>query len=174
MGNATGIAPVIAVLVFASALGQFGALGSSTARLPFAAGVDGLMPRAFGKIHPRWNTPHVSILTLGAIALALLLVMQVGDTVRAAYDALVSLMVIAGFIPYVYVFGSSWKAGIGSALVRTGDHPDRHTCVDRASGRGYACVDLRRQTGDWDHRVYRLSLAGYRRAGVPQPVHQMS
>jgi amino acid transporter len=110
-GNATGIAPVVAVLVLASALGQFGALGSSTARLPFAAGVDGLMPRAFGKIHPRWNTPHLSILTLGGIASALLLFMQVGDTARAAYDALVSLMVIAGFVPYVYMFGSSWKAG---------------------------------------------------------------
>ena len=109
--GARWLAPVIAVLVLSSALGQFGALGSSTARLPFAAGVDGLMPRAFGKIHPRWNTPYVSILTLGAIASELLLVMQVGDTVRAAYDALVSLMVIAGFIPYVYVFGSSWKAG---------------------------------------------------------------
>jgi glutamate:GABA antiporter len=114
MADALGaqwLAPVIALLVFSSALGQFGALGSSTARLPFAAGADGLMPRAFGKIHPRWNTPHVSILMLGAIASALLLFMQIGDTARAAYDALVSLMVIVGFIPYVYVFGSSWKAG---------------------------------------------------------------
>jgi len=117
-GNATAealgarwLAPVIAVLVFSSALGQFGALGSSTARLPFAAGADGLMPRGFGKIHPRWNTPHVSILALGAIASALLLLMQLGDTARAAYDALVSLMVIVGFVPYVYMFCSSWKAG---------------------------------------------------------------
>ena len=29
---------------------------------------------------------------------------------RAAYQALVSLMVIAGFIPFVYIFGSAWKA----------------------------------------------------------------
>ncbi len=157
--GARWLSPVIAVLVFSSALGQFGALGSSTARLPFAAGVDGLMPRAFGRIHPRWNTPHVSILTLGAIASALLLFMQVGDTARAAYDALVSLMVIVGFVPYIYMFGSSWKAGNRiSAASGPGDHPDRHTCVDRASGRGYACVDLRRQTGD----RHRWCLSGRR------------
>ena len=30
---------------------------------------------------------------------------------RAAYQALVSLMVITGFIPYVYIFGCSWKSG---------------------------------------------------------------
>ena len=79
--------------------------------MPFAAGVDGFLPQAFGKIHPRWNTPHISILTLGALASALLLVMQIGDTARAAYDTIVSLMVIVGFIPFVYIFGSAWKAG---------------------------------------------------------------
>jgi hypothetical protein len=30
---------------------------------------------------------------------------------RAAYDELVSLMIITGFLPYLYIFGSSWKAG---------------------------------------------------------------
>ena len=30
---------------------------------------------------------------------------------RAAYQSLVSLMVITGFFPYLYMFGSAWKAG---------------------------------------------------------------
>ena len=34
-----------------------------------------------------------------------------GDTLRAAYQTLVSLMVIVGFLPYLYIFGSAWKAG---------------------------------------------------------------
>jgi amino acid transporter len=109
--GASWLPPVIALLVIATAVGQFGGLGSSVSRMPFAAGVDGLLPEAFGKIHPRWNTPHVSILTLGALASALLLLMQIGDTARAAYDTLVSLMVIVGFIPFIYIFGSAWKAG---------------------------------------------------------------
>jgi len=37
--------------------------------------------------------------------------MQLGDTARAAYQSLVSLMVLTGFIPFLYIFGSSWKAG---------------------------------------------------------------
>lgn len=109
--SAPWLPPVIALLVFAAAVGQFGGLGSSVSRMPFAAGVDGLLPGSFGKVHARWNTPHVSILTLGAIASVLLIVMQFGDTVRAAYDTIVSLMVIVGFIPFVYIFGSAWKAG---------------------------------------------------------------
>jgi glutamate:GABA antiporter len=30
---------------------------------------------------------------------------------RVAYHEMVSLMVIAGFLPYLYIFGSAWKAG---------------------------------------------------------------
>ena len=103
--------PLIALLVLASGVGQIGGLGTSVSRLPFAAGVDHLLPKAFGKVHPRWGTPHVAILSLGVVATLLLAVYQLGDTMRAAYDELVSLMVITGFLPYIYIFGSAWEAG---------------------------------------------------------------
>lgn len=105
------LSPAIALLVSLTALGQIGSFGTAVSRLPFAVGVDRLLPAAFGKVHPRWGTPYVSILTLGAVASFLLIAIQAGDTMRAAYQELVSLMVIAGFIPYLYIFGSAWKAG---------------------------------------------------------------
>lgn len=109
--SANWLSPVIALLVLATAVGQFGGLGSSVSRMPFAASVDHLLPAALGKIHPRWSTPYISILTFGVVASVLLVVSQIGDSARAAYEVLVSLMVIAGFLPYVYMFGSAWKAG---------------------------------------------------------------
>jgi amino acid transporter len=105
------LTPLIALLVMASAIGQFGGLGTSVSRMPFAAGVDHLLPAAFGKVHARWGTPHVAIVTLGALASFLLVAIQFGDTMRAAYQTLVSLMVIAGFLPFLYIFASAWKAG---------------------------------------------------------------
>ncbi len=104
------LTPVIALMVLFTGLGQFGGIGSSVSRLPFAVGVDRLLPEAVSRVHPRWHTPHVSILMLGLVASFLLTVFQLGDTLRAAYDTLVSLMVIAGFLPYIYIFGSAWKA----------------------------------------------------------------
>jgi len=79
--------------------------------MPFAAGVDNLLPAAFGKVHPRWATPHIAMIVFGVLASALLILIQLGDTARVAYETLVSLMVIVGFLPFVYVFGSAWIAG---------------------------------------------------------------
>ncbi len=109
--HAAWISPVIALLVLASAIGQFGGMGTAVSRLPFAAGVDGLLPKAFARVHPDWGTPHVCIIVFGAVSSFLLLALQLGDTMRAAYQALVSLMVLTGFFPFLYIFGSAWKAG---------------------------------------------------------------
>ena len=109
--GAPWLSPVVAVLVLISGVGLVGGLGTATSQLPLAAAADGLLPKAFAKVHPRWGTPHVSILALGLVSSFLLLVYQAGDSMRAAYDELISLMVITGFIPYLYIFGSAWKAG---------------------------------------------------------------
>jgi amino acid transporter len=105
------LSPGIAVLVLCSAVGQFGGLACGVARLPFAAGADRQLPEPFARIHPRWGTPWLSLLAFGVFASVLLLVVQLGDTAQAAYQTVVSLMVISGFLPYVYIFGSTWKAG---------------------------------------------------------------
>src|SRR5579883_2865189 len=113
-GRALGagwLGPAVALLVAASGMGQLGGIGASISRIPFAAAADGLLPAAFARVHPRWRTPHVSILVLGGISSFLLLAMQLGDSMRAAYQELVSLMIITGFLPYLYIFGSSWRAG---------------------------------------------------------------
>jgi amino acid transporter len=107
----TWITPLIGLLALASGLGLLGGIGTATSRMPFAAGVDRLLPEAFARVHPRWRTPYVSILALGLVASFLLVVYQLGDTMRAAYDELVSLMLLIGFLPFVYIFGSAWKAG---------------------------------------------------------------
>ncbi len=102
---------VIAALVLANAVGGFGGMGTSVSRLPLAAGADHLLPSAFAKVHPRWGTPHISLITFGTVGSALLVAIQFGDTLRAAYQTLVSLMILVGFLPYIYIFGGAWKAG---------------------------------------------------------------
>ena len=109
--GAPWLASVIVFAILLNVMGSFGGLGSSVSRMPFAAGVDHLLPAAFGRLHPRWNTPHVAILSLGGVATLLLIACEAGDTIKTAYRTIVDLTVIVGFLPYLYIFASAWKAG---------------------------------------------------------------
>ncbi len=91
--------------------GQLGTYIGACARLPFVLGIGNLMPPAFAKLHPRYGTPHLSILFLGAGAAVLLIISQLGETFRAAYQITVDITVITLFIPFLYIFCAAWKFG---------------------------------------------------------------
>lgn len=101
-----GLTSIAALLITASALGSVGAWLASVTRLPFVAGIDRYLPRAFGRLHPRWRTPHVSILTLGLALVVCIVLGQAGTSVKGAYDVLVSMTVITTLIPFLFVFAS--------------------------------------------------------------------
>jgi len=103
------LVPIVAVLVTLNALGGVGGWFAATARLPFVAGIDRFLPPAFGRLHPRWGTPHVALFTQAAVALVFVFLGQAGTSVRGAYDALVSMGIIAYFIPYLFMFAAMIK-----------------------------------------------------------------
>ena len=109
--GASWLSPCFALFITISTVGQLTAFVAGNTRLPFALGIDHYFPPAFAKLHPRWNTPYVSILTQGVLSSVLLLLFQLGETLRAAYQILVDLTVIATFIPFVYIFASGFKFG---------------------------------------------------------------
>lgn len=113
-GSRLGFPVFGSVFALIIVIGIFGSLGSWIAgntRLPFVIGLDHYLPGVFAKLHPRWRTPHVSILAQAVIATILLLASQAGETVAAAYQILVDMTVITTFIPYVYIFAVGWKFG---------------------------------------------------------------
>ena len=105
------LGPIAAVMILLGAIGQFGALGAAASRLPFVVGADRYFPKAFAKLHPVWGTPYWSILLLGAIASFFLILVQAGESLRAAYQLLVDLMVLTTFVPFGFIFLSAWKCG---------------------------------------------------------------
>jgi glutamate:GABA antiporter len=102
----TGLVPVAAILISVSNVGAAGAYLVATARLPFVAGIDRFLPPAFGKLHPKWRTPYVALLTQAGCGVLFVLLGQAGTSVKGAYDVLISLGVITYFIPYSFVFAS--------------------------------------------------------------------
>ena len=98
-----------AVLVTAGNAGGVGSTVAGIARIPFVVGIDRYLPRAFGKIHPRWKTPYVSILVQAVLSGAILLLSQINETTRGAYQFLVDAAIILYFIPFLYMFAAIVK-----------------------------------------------------------------
>jgi amino acid transporter len=98
-----------AVLVTIGNAGGVGSTVAGIARVPFVVGIDRYLPAAFGKIHPRWKTPWVSILVQGGLSGAILLISQINDTTRGAYQFLIDAAIILYFIPFLYMFSAVIK-----------------------------------------------------------------
>jgi amino acid transporter len=100
------LAPIVAAFVSLNALGGVGGWFAATARLPFVAGIDRFLPPSFGRLHPRWRTPYVALLVQAVIAGFFVCISQAGTSVRGAYDVLVSMGIIAYFIPFLFMFAA--------------------------------------------------------------------
>ena len=105
-GGLPWLVPIMAALVTLNALGGVGGWFAATARLPFVAGIDRFLPAAFGRLHPRWRTPYVALIVQAVIAGVFIFLGQAGTSVRGAYDALVSMGIIAYFIPFLFMFAA--------------------------------------------------------------------
>jgi amino acid transporter len=99
------LAPV-ALFVGLNAVGGAAAFLSSTSRLPFVAGIHHCLPPVFSRIHARYRTPWVAIGVYGFAGIVVTLLGQAGTSVRGAYEVLVSMAIIAYFIPYLFLFGA--------------------------------------------------------------------
>ena len=93
-----------ALLVALNAIGGAASFLSSTSRLPFVAGIDRYLPEAFGRVHARWGTPWIAVISYGVAGMLYALLSQAGSTVQSAYDLLVSMSIITYFIPFVFLF----------------------------------------------------------------------
>jgi amino acid transporter len=80
-----GVTSTAAILIAVSNVGAAAAFLAAAARLPFVAGMEGLLPKAFGRIHPKWKTPWVAVLSQGVFGI---------------------VFVITYMLPYLFVFAS--------------------------------------------------------------------
>jgi len=110
MALRVGFVGVLAALLVS--VGNAGGVGSTVAgiaRVPFVVGIDRYLPAAFGKIHPRWKTPYISIIVQATVSGIVLLLSQINETTRGAYQGLVDVAIILYFIPFLYMYAAAIK-----------------------------------------------------------------
>ena len=69
LGTAGALIMMVGALFSVSGSDESGMLG--TARLSYAMSIDGLFPRLFSRLHPRFGTPYIGLLVQGSIAFLL-------------------------------------------------------------------------------------------------------
>jgi glutamate:GABA antiporter len=125
---------IAALLVTVGNAGGVGSTVAGVARIPFIVGIDRYMPAAFGKIHSRWKTPYVSILVQAVISGVVLLVAQINENTRGAYQILVDAATILYFIPFIYMYAAVIK------LYARPDRRENRSAVLIPGGRVGVCV----------------------------------
>jgi len=104
--GAAWIPAAMAAMYVIGNVGGVGAWLTGPARVAFVIGLDRYFPPAFGRVHPRWQTPYVAILTQAVLATLFLFVSVLGKgtTVERAYLIILDTMLLVYFIPYLYLY----------------------------------------------------------------------
>ena len=102
-----GLGALTGALLVLNGLAGTASWTAGAARVPFAAGVDAAMPRAFAALHPRYRTPHVALIVQSLASSAIFVAsVLVTATMQEAYDILVNLTILIYFVPYLYLFAA--------------------------------------------------------------------
>lgn len=97
----SGIGNVVTIAAVISILGTTVGWLLSTARIAFAAGEDGMFPKAFAKVHPKYQTPYVALI-IGSVLANILLLMNYTKSFNSAFT-FVMLLATLSYLP-VYAF----------------------------------------------------------------------
>jgi amino acid transporter len=117
------IVPAIALLAALSVAGAAAAWIASPARIPYVASLDGYLPPVFGRLHRRYQTPHVALLATGALCALALWMSFAGATLNEAFLTILDLAVLLSLAQYLYMYASLLALALR--------HPHRKTMFGR-------------------------------------------
>ncbi len=80
------------------AFGSLFALTLGYSRIPYAAAMDGTFFRVFARVHPTQHFPHVSLLTLGAVALVFSMFLRLSEVISGILAMRVLVQFIGGAV----------------------------------------------------------------------------
>jgi glutamate:GABA antiporter len=107
------VVPLALVMGLATG-GAASAWFAGSARIPFVAGLTSALPAALGRVHPRWHSPHIALMTCAVLAAIFTAFSLAGSSVAEAYQVLLKAAVVIQLIPFVYLFlGLTKTVGVG-------------------------------------------------------------
>lgn len=93
----TSVGKILTIAIVVSILGTIIGWLLSTARISYAAGQDGVFPKFFGKIHPKYGTP-VNSLIVSSILVNILLIMNYQKGMVSSFT-FITILATLSFLP---------------------------------------------------------------------------
>jgi amino acid transporter len=112
------IVPLAIVMGLATG-GAASAWFAGSSRIPFVAGLTRALPPALGRVHPRWHSPHIALITCAVLAAVFTAVSFAGSSVAEAYQVLLKSAVVIQLIPFVYLFVALLKTPLVGVAARS-------------------------------------------------------
>jgi amino acid transporter len=101
------------------------AFHNTTSRYFYSLGREGLLPRALGRTHPKWKSPHIASVTQSCIAALIILGFAVfvgtGDPLHIAYLQVYGLMAVMGVI---IILSVQALVSLSILIYYTKEHPE--------------------------------------------------
>jgi APA family basic amino acid/polyamine antiporter len=98
------------IIAFAAIIAGLGTLNGwilMAGRIPVSAARDGIFFSGLARLHPRFGTPHVSLIVatlIGSLSLGLYFT----DTTLGVFDTIVQLSVLTTLLPHLYTAAAEW------------------------------------------------------------------
>jgi glutamate:GABA antiporter len=102
--QAAWIVAPLAIVMGLSIGGAASAWFAGSSRVPFVAGLTSALPPSLGRVHPRWHSPHIALMTCAVLCAVFTTWSLLGSTVAEAYQVLLKSAVVIQLIPFVYLF----------------------------------------------------------------------
>ena len=89
-----------------NAAGNTSAWLAGSARIPFVVGLDRYLPPVLGRLHHKYETPWIALVTQSVASSAFILVNAIGASVHDMYLVLLQTTIVLQLIPYLYMFAA--------------------------------------------------------------------
>lgn len=90
----------------------------ASSRLLYSMGRDGVIPRIFGKVHPKYKTPWVASLVLGCVSLILPLFLGMAELTRLVNFGALSSFILLNFAVFLFFFVKEKKRSTFGNVVK--------------------------------------------------------
>ncbi|HYE67863.1 MAG TPA: amino acid permease, partial [Anaerovoracaceae bacterium] len=95
---------LLVINILAVGVANIMAAQTATARMLYGMGRDGVIPRIFAKIHPKYKTPYVGTIIVGGISCVLPLVLTLSQLVRLVNFGALSSFIFLNVAVFIFFF----------------------------------------------------------------------